>query len=80
MAEVENEDVTVATIQGEDMDTKTKGPRHCAHCGKNNHTLEKCWDKFSKHEWSQIANLCLYPLQLLSSPLLLQYTNLSSRL
>jgi len=27
-----------------------KGPRHCAHCGRNNHTSDKRWDKFSKPE------------------------------
>ena len=80
MTEVKNEDVIVATIQGEDMDRETKGPRHYAHCSKNNHTLDKYWDKCSKHEWAQIAILYLHPLQLLSPPLLLHCIDLSGRL
>jgi len=32
------------------------GPRHCAHCSRNNHTSDKCWDKFGKSEWAQIAD------------------------
>jgi len=35
---------------------KDKSPRHCAHYSRNNHTSEKCWDKFSKSEWAQIAD------------------------
>ena len=45
------------------------GSRHCAHYGRNNHISDKCWDKFGKPEWAQVADCT--SLQLLSPPLLL---------
>jgi len=33
-----------------------KGPRHCTHCGRNNHISEKCWIKFDRPEWAQLAD------------------------
>ena len=35
---------------------RDQGPRHCAHCGRNNQTSDKYWDKFGKLKWTQIAN------------------------
>ena len=33
-----------------------KGPCYCVHCGKNNHTSDKYWDKFGKPERAQITD------------------------
>jgi len=35
---------------------RDKGPRHRALCVRNSHTSNKCWDKFGKPEWAQVAN------------------------
>ena len=56
------------------------GPCHCVHCGKNNQTSDKCWDKFGKPKWAQnLLILHLYLLQLLSSLLLLSLCNFLGR-
>ena len=36
--------------------TPDKGPRHCKHCGQSNHISEKCWEKFGRPEWAQLAD------------------------
>ena len=50
----------VAKVEGHDSEggcgRGEKDSRHCAHCCRNNHTSDKCWDKFRKHEWTQIAD------------------------
>jgi len=28
----------------------------CAHYGRSNHVFDKCWDKFGKPEWAQVAD------------------------
>jgi len=33
-----------------------KKPRHCTHCGWSNHISEKCWEKFDRPEWAQLAD------------------------
>ena len=33
-----------------------KGPRQCKHCRRKNHIFEKCWEKFNRLEWAQLAD------------------------
>jgi len=33
-----------------------KGPRHFKHCGWSNHIFKKCWEKFGRSEWAQLAD------------------------
>jgi len=33
-----------------------KGPQQCRHCGRSNHISEKCWEKFGRLEWAQLAD------------------------
>ena len=35
---------------------RDKDPRHLARYSRNNHTSDKCWDKFGKPECAQIAD------------------------
>ena len=39
----------------EECSRRDKGPRHCVHHDRNNHSPDKCWDKFSKPKCFQIA-------------------------
>jgi len=36
----------------ERLNASNKGPRHCKHCGQNNHIFEKYWTKFGRPEWT----------------------------
>ena len=33
-----------------------KGARQCKHCGRNNHISEKCYEKFGRLKWAQLAD------------------------
>ena len=43
-------------FSGGRLNASEKGLRHCMHCGRNNHISEKCWTKFGRPEWAQLAD------------------------
>ena len=43
-------------VSGGRLNASDKGPRHCTHCGRNNHISKKCWTKFGQPEWAQLAD------------------------
>jgi len=43
-------------VPGGQLNMSDKGSRHCTHCGQNNHSSEKCWTKFGRPEWAQLAD------------------------
>jgi len=38
------------------LNASDNGSRHCTHCGRNNNISEKCWMKFGRPEWTQLAD------------------------
>ena len=41
--------------EGREFSWSDKRPYQCSHWGRNNHVSEKCWMKFEKPEWAQVA-------------------------
>ncbi|XP_020261846.1 uncharacterized protein LOC109837879 [Asparagus officinalis] len=33
-----------------------RGSHQCGHCGRTNHISEKCWEKFGRPQWAQVAD------------------------
>ena len=43
---------------GKDLSSRgAHGTRKCDHCGRMNHTCDKCWDKFGKSDWLKMSLL-----------------------
>ena len=38
------------------LNASDKGPRHCTHCGQNNHISDKYWMKFGRSEWAHLVD------------------------
>jgi len=38
------------------LNVSDKRLRHCTHCGRNNYISKKCWTKFGRLEWAQLAD------------------------
>ncbi|XP_020255709.1 uncharacterized protein LOC109832716 [Asparagus officinalis] len=37
-------------------DNSDRGSRQCGHYGRTNHISEKCWEKFGRPQWAQVAD------------------------
>ena len=48
-------------VPGGQLNLSDKGPRHCTHYDQNNHIFEKCWTKFGRPEWAQLADYEHHP-------------------